>query len=604
MNTPRRPRKVTASRAEVFKVLKVSSSISAEQVLASTATRGRYFAYLLVSGFVFFAGAFFWIQIVKHSFWKDYGERRHLRTIEIEGKRGLILDRHQRELAISEPFARLEIEPIQYRRYVEKRYKKTEDLDKLATRLAALSKHINMPLAELQNILASNRAYVVLATDIEPQEAEQIVADFIPTLRTKIYQSRIYPSGEVSAAVVGVFGQKQQMGLDGLEKTYDSVLQGENGDDSYLSDPIGRFLAKRSYKPPRDGRNIVVSLDVRIQQYAYKALSDMVIKSGAQEGALVLMDTFTGELLSMVRFPSVDPNAKLNNESLNRLRNLAVTDIFEPGSTMKPFFAALALDNKLLNINDSFDLNNGHSTVAGLPINDVSPPQKPRSTITDIIIHSSNVGIVKATDRLQRQEMAEMLTKLGFGKPLPISLPGQLSGRVNDYRQWRAFDKATITFGYTMSTNLMQLLRAYTVFARDGEVIQPTLTPTNIKAQGEKIFSTDTIAKMRGMLEKTVIEGSGKKARIEGYRVAGKTGTAKKFVDGAYEKRYLSTFVGYAPASQPRLLMAVMINDPSKDSVVGIHGGHVAAPVFADAMGHALRLLDIPPDAPENIARE
>lgn len=583
-----------------------NKNLNVDEVLASTQKRGHIFMMAFMVVFSGLMVACFWVQVVKSDYWQSYGESQYLRTEEKEGKRGNIMDRNNNMLAMSEPFARIEAEPIQFGKVVA-RYKSAEDLNDLEQRIEQLALGLKMNVGELKEILYSSRSYVVLAQGLQPQLAESILSKPLPAVRIKEYQSRIYPTGEVSAQIVGVMSKKKRnmgedsrgsiySGEDGLELIYEPSLKSVSGTAKFVRDPSGRTLEPRDFVKPVDGKSINISLDVRIQQYAYKALSDMIKHTKARDGAVVVMDTLSGEILAMVGYPSYDPK---NRESINllNLRNIALTDIFEPGSTMKPFFASLALENNLVQPTTMFDVLGGQITISGHTIKDTH--KSPRGTlmsVKDIIAHSSNVGIIKVSERLERKEMWEMLDQLGFGKSLPFSLPGTVSGRFNDYRRWQTLDKATITFGSTLSANLMQIVRAYSVFARDGEVIQPTLEYSPIAARGKKVFSSKTIKMMNAILEASVNQGSGKLAQVPGFRVAGKTGTAKKFINGVYADKYISTFVGFAPVSQPRLLIAVMVNEPSAKTSTGYYGGAVAAPVFAQVMGHALRLLGIKPD--------
>lgn len=570
--------------------LRNETSIAPDQFLLDTQGRARYLGWILITVLVLLIGRAFWVQVVQNDFWKSYGEKQFLRSEAILAPRGVITDRNKSLLAISEPYARIEAEPMQYRKLIA-RYK-PEELESLGKQLEQLAMGLKMNIAELNTILNSDRLYVMLAQDLQPQIAEALLGEGIPAVRVKTYSKRLYPKGPAIAQVVGITNKNKE--YEGLELIYNERLQGRDGLASIVRAPNGNILEFRELRKALEGENINISIDIRIQQYAYEALAKMVQKTKAQDGALVMIDTVTGEILAMAGYPSFDPNTR---EGINPLtfRNITVTDIFEPGSTMKPFFAALALDNRVVQINDIFDVSGGQINVTGHTIYDDSRRYS-RLSLSEIIQHSSNVGIVKATSALNRKEMWEMLGKLGFGQPLPLGFRSEVSGRFNDYRRWQPLDKATITFGHTLSTNLLQMARAYTVFAH-GEVIQPTLQITNNRAIGRTVFSQKTINQVRAMLEATVESGTGRQAQIDGYRVAGKTGTAEKFTQKGYSKaKNISTFIGFAPVSQPRLLTAVMINEPDNEAGGGTHGGQVAAPVFAQVMEHALRLMYVKPD--------
>jgi len=559
-----------------------------DRALQQARLRSIFLLSLLIIIVVILVGRAFWLQVVADEKYISEGEKRYLRVEQIRGKRGIITDRNGEVLAMSESFAKIIASPNIYRSVIAKY--RPEQLQKNHEKIEALAKYINKPIALVNNQLSTNGNYIVLADNKQPQLASIYTKD-IPGLDIKIYNKRLYPTAEVNASLLGITDFHDN-GQEGLERYFNLRLKDKVGLVRKTQDLRKQVITADIINQPQDGENIALSLDNRLQQYGYSILKEYVTTSEAIDAALVMIDTISGEILVMVSYPSFNPN---NRQKLkyHNLRNIAISDIFEPGSTIKPFFAALLLEKKLASADEIY--NTGKKLiVAGKPI--VDAVYRKQLTLSEVISYSSNRGIVLATEDLTQEDSYEMLSKLGFGKVLPISLPGSVTGVLRDYRNWHKLDKATITFGHTISTSLLQLLRAYTVFARGGEIIQPTILKTeNLRAKGRRVFSTSSINKINLMLEQTISNGTGRLAQITDYTVAGKTGTVKKLLGGEYQKKYRATFVGFAPARNPQLLLAVMVNEPNANSQY-YSGGGVAAPIFSKVMARALQLRGIKPD--------
>lgn len=546
---------------------------------------------LIIGVFILIARGSY-LQLIDHKKYIAEGEKRYQREEVLRGKRGLIVDRNNDILAVSEIFAKIIASPQLYNSIVSK-YPPDKIRD-VGKRVEKLAKYLKKPVAEINKTLSSGSGFAVLASDKQPQIAENEILG-IPGLEVRTYNKRLYPTAEVNSRLLGLTDNEDK-GQEGFEKFYELRLQDKPGIVRKIKDLRRNVVEAEIIRDSHNGEKLILSIDNRIQQYAYSVLADYVTASKANAGALVAIDTITGELLAMTSYPGYDPNDRADLKIAN-MGNIPVNDIFEPGSTIKPFFAALLLDKKITNTNVVYNTG-AELIISGKAIVDSSWHDK--LNLSGIIQQSSNRGIVRATENLSKEDSYEMLAKLGFGEVLPISLPGSVTGVLRNYKQWYPLDKATIAFGHTMSASLLQLARAYTVFTRGGEVIQPTLFKTeNIRAKGRRVFSPQATAQVVNMLEAVVNGGTGKLANIPGYSVAGKTGTAKKFIGGAYQKKYIATFVGFAPVRNPQILIAVMVNEPESDSKF-YSGGGVAAPIFAKVMEQALRLKGVKADRVDN----
>ncbi|RYE95723.1 MAG: penicillin-binding protein 2, partial [Oxalobacteraceae bacterium] len=413
----------------------------------------------------------------------------------------------------------------------------------------------------------------------------------IAGIETRKEYKRFYPQADVTAHVVG-FTNVEDAGQDGMELGMQKTLAGVTGSRRVIKDRLGRIVEDiAAVREPHDGRDLVLSLDSKIQYIAFTHLKEAVDRFKAKAGGVVVVDAKTGEVLALANLPTYNPN---NRAILTgaMLRNRVITDTFEPGSTLKPFSIALALDTKRVTPNTVVQTAPGKLTIGTATIGD-SHPHGPL-TVSQIIQKSSNVGTAKVALQMQPQEMWEMFTTIGFGQQPKFGFPGAVAGRVRPYKSWRPIEQATMSYGHGISVSLLQLAHAYTIFARDGDLIPLSFQKLSAPPVGQRVITEKTARDMRAMLETaTGPEGTAPKAQVPGYRVAGKTGTAYKIAGGRYVSKYVSSFVGFAPASDPRIIIAVMIDEPS-----GAHyGGEVAAPVFSAIAGSALRAMNVGPDS-------
>ncbi len=538
---------------------------------------------LLVLGLISLAGRAAYLQGMHHDFLQEKGESRYSRVVEMNADRGMITDRNGHILAISSPVASIYADP----KVVEI---KPEQLKKLASLLEMDSAEIN------DRLNRENSRFVYLKRQVVPDTAEKIMKMKIKGIYLTSESKRYYPESEFAAHVLG-FTDINDEGQEGVERGWQDTLAGELGRRRVLKDNKGQIIEDvENIRPPKPGQDLVLSIDRRIQYRAHAELKEAVLANNAKAGSIVVLDAQTGEILALTNLPAYNPNRRssITNE---RLRNRALIDTFEPGSTLKPFTVAIAMEIGKVNANTVLQTAPGMWQVGRKTIRDVS--NKGELTVAQIIQQSSNVGTAKIALSLESQTMWEMFNRSGFGTLTNSGFPGEASGILRSYNKWRPIKQATMSYCHGISTSLMQLARAYTIFASGGELKPISLLKQNMPVMGQRVISRDTAQAMSRMLEMaTKPGGTAPLAQISGYRVAGKTGTAHKLVDGQYaNKRYISTFVGYAPASNPRLIIAVMIDEPSAGKYFG---GAVAAPVFSKVMSGALRILNIPPDAPAN----
>jgi cell division protein FtsI (penicillin-binding protein 3) len=523
-----------------------------------------------------------YLQALKTDFLQEKGDARYSRVMEVPATRGKIVDRNGDALAVSTPVKSIWAIPSDAAGLTGAERRK----------LAAL---LGLDKAELDRKLADEaRDFVYLKRQVPPHAADAVAALDLRGIYQHREFRRYYPGGEVTAHVVGFTGV-DDAGQEGVELAFQHHLGGKAGSRRVIKDRLGRVVEDvESIRSAQDGRDLVLSLDGKLQSLAFGALKGAVAQHRARAGALVAIDARTGEILALANVPSFNPNNRARLTGA-QLRNRAVTDLFEPGSTLKPFTTALALESGAVRPSTRISTAPGRMTIANYTIRDVHP--EPAMTVAQVIQKSSNVGSAKLALAMPREAMWDFYRRLGFGEAPQLGFPGAAAGRLRHWRGWRPIEQATMAYGHGISLSLVQLARAYTVFARDGELVPLTLVKTGTPASGDKILSTETARAVRAMLELAVQPGgTGPRARIMGWRVAGKTGTAHKPENGGYAAdKYLASFVGFAPASAPRLVIAVMIDEPA----AGEHyGGAVAAPVFAQVMQGALRLLAVPHDAP------
>lgn len=545
--------------------------------------RARLLLGLLLAGFVALIGRAFYLQGIQKDFLIGKGEARYERVIEMPATRGRILDRHGTVLAVSTPVKSVWAIP--------------EDAQLSPAEARQLAALLGIEVRELTRKLASERDFVYLKRQIPPDLAGEIAALKLPGIHFQNEYRRYYPAGEVTAHLLGFTGAEDR-GQEGIELALDALLAGKPGSRRVIKDRRGQIVEDvESIHAPQDGKDVTLSIDAKLQYLAYSHLKQAVAEHRAKAGGIVMLDAKTGEILALANLPAYNPNNR-SRLSGAQLRNRAFTDSFEPGSTFKPFAVALALEKGQVRFDTPIQTAPGKLAIGPATIHDAHPHGV--LTVAQVIQKSSNVGVSKMALALPAQEMWAMLDKLGFGQPTRIGFPGEAGGRLRPWKYWRPIEQATMSYGHGIAVTLIQLARAYQVFARNGDLLPLSLTRIEAPpAVGLRVFSEQTAKEMRAMLEMVVQPGgTATKAQVPGYRVAGKTGTAVKLEGGEYVNKYIAAFVGFAPVSDPRLIVAVMIDEPSAGKY---YGGEVAAPVFATVTASALRALGIPPDAPPQL---
>jgi len=537
----------------------------------------------ILSVFALVIAGLFWraldMQVINQPFFKQQGDARHLRVVPISAHRGDIYDRNGEPLAISTP--------------VDSIWANPKEIQSDLKRLTEIAKALNINSQHLKNKLVknSNREFVYILRQVPPQTAEKIKSLAIPGVYLQREYKRYYPAGEVTSHIIG-FANVDDKGQEGLELAYDDWLSGEPGSKRVIRDRLGQVVDDvERISTAEPGKSVQLSIDRRIQYLAYQSLKSAVKEQKAIAGSAVVLDVHTGEVLAMVNQPSFNANDRSQLKP-GVYRNRSVTDVFEPGSTMKPFTIAAALETGRWHPKDNVHTEPGYYKVQGSTIKDIRNYGK--INLEEIILKSSNVGISKVALSLDQEQQLDMYMKLGFGVNSGSGFPGERNGNLRSMHL-SEFERATMSFGYGLSVTPLQLARAYSAIAADGVLYPISFLRRDEPVAGEQVMSAATARKVRRMMERVVSpEGTANKASIANYRVAGKTGTMHKFISGGYAKdRYLSVFAGIAPASNPRLVMVVMINEPRNGKYFG---GQVAAPVFSKVISGALRLLDIPPD--------
>ena len=543
--------------------------------------RARFVMFAFLAAFGVLLARAVVLQALETEFLQEKGDARYSRLLEVPATRGRVLDRHGDALAISTPVKSVWAIP--------------EDVKASPAQRKQLAAMLDLSPSDLEQKLArTSTDFVYLRRQISPEVANRVAELGIAGLYQQREYRRYYPGGETTAHVVGFTGVEDS-GQEGVELAFQSSLAGTPGSRRVIKDRLGRIIEDvESVRSAHEGRDLQLALDGKIQALAFAALKGAVDSHKAKAGALVALDARTGEVLALANVPTYNPNnrAKLNGA---QLRNRVITDLFEPGSTLKPFTVALAMDLGRLTPQSVIQTSPGTLTIAKYTIHDAHPAGA--LTVSQVIQKSSNVGAAKIALGMPREEMHDLFQRVGFGAPPRLGFPGEASGKLRDAKTWRPIEQATMAYGHGISVSLLQLARAYTVFARDGDLAPVSLVKTGMPAAGRPVLSQQTARAMREMLEAAAQPGgTAPRARIMGWRVAGKTGTAHKQEKGGYAAhKYISSFVGFAPASDPRLVIAVMIDEPSAGQY---YGGAVAAPVFAQVMQGALRLLNVPHDAP------
>ena len=524
----------------------------------------------------------FQLQFDEGHFLKAQGDRRSLRTVRMPAYRGMIVDRNGRALAVSTPAVNIEANP---------KILLKADPQKLIDLAQALE--ISEPALRQKLAKYANREFMFLARYLEPEQADAVLGVKIPGLWPRHVYKRHYPAGSVASHVVGFTGA-DELGQEGIELAYDETLNGAQGKRTIIKDLHGQVVKDLGVSvAPRDGENLALSLDLRVQYVAHQALEDAAEQHKAQSGSLVALDIESGEILAMANYPSVDPNDRRSLRP-EALRNRALTDIYDPGSTMKTFTILAALESGLYQPWSKVDTRPGQVLVGKKWIKDHQPYGV--LDLTGILMHSSNVGVTKIALEMPAKLQVDVLRQLGFGSSTFTGLPAETSGFAPGYDLWRPIERATLAYGYGISVSVLQLAKAYAVLARGGRQLDVSIVETQGAVDGEQVISQRSSRQVLNMLEAVLTdEGTGKNARVPGYRVAGKTGTAKKLTSQGYDaKRYLSWFAGVAPVSQPRYAVVVMLNDPAGKR---FYGGDIAAPVFSEVMESLLRFNGVLPDA-------
>jgi len=545
------------------------------------AWRSRLLLVLVLGWLAALAGRAFYLQGLHHNFLQQKGESRHMRVLELSANRGMILDRNNEPLAISTPVESVTASPA--------------DVDADPETMARLARLLETDARELARKLAdTRREFVYLKRQLPPDDAAKVVALRIPGVFLQREYRRYYPAGEVMAHLIG-FTDVDGRGQEALELAFEKDLAGKAGSRRVIKDRLGRVVEDvESIRTPQDGQTIRLSIDARIQYLAFRELKSAVLAQRARAGGIVVLDVESGEILAMANLPSYNPN---NRDKLDprRTRNRAVTDLFEPGSTLKPFTAAAALEAGTVRPESVIQTAPGELTIGNRTIHDAHP--QGALTVAQIIQKSSNVGAAKIALGLKAETLWTVFDRVGFGVPPRTGFPGEVAGRLRAHAGWRPIEQATMSYGHGVSVSLLQLARAYLVFATDGDLKPVTLVKRDGPAENVRVLSPGTARAVRRMLETVVAPGgTAPRAQIRGYRVAGKTGTAHKLEGAGYApNKYISTFIGFAPASAPRIIVAVLIDEPAAGQY---YGGAIAAPVFAQVMSGALRFMAVSPDAP------
>ncbi|MEO8806594.1 MAG: penicillin-binding protein 2 [Burkholderiaceae bacterium] len=562
-----------------------SVNYSTSPLLASKTPpwRSKFLVALVGLSFCILLGRAVYVQIIGTEFFLKQGEIRYARSLTLPASRGRILDRNGQILASSVPASSLWAIPKDF------------SADKAERR--QLAKLIGMTPQELEGRLDDNANFVWLKRLADDPVAKDVLALNLKGIHQLREYKRKYPEGEAATHVVG-FTNVEDRGQEGIELAFEKDLAGRDGSRRVIKDRLGRVVEDIGDSvAPVDGRDITLSIDSKVQFFAYQRIRDAVAEHKAKAGSVVVLDAQSGELLALANFPSYSP-ADRRNLTGAQLRNRALTDTFEPGSTMKPFIAAWAMESGRVTPNTIIQTAPGRLTITGSTITDAHPHGD--LTVAQVIQKSSNVGAVKMAMQFTPREMWELYAQVGFGQKPQIGFPGAVTGRLRPYKTWRPIEQATMSYGYGLSASLLQIAHAYTAFAHDGEVIPVTLSRTPdtnpvTPVVGQRVFSVKTAQAVREMLQMAAGPGgTGPKAQTMGYTVGGKSGTAYKQEGKSYAtKKYRSWFVGMAPIVNPRIIVAVMVDEPNAGKWFG---GDVAAPVFSQVVQQTLRTLGVQPD--------
>jgi cell division protein FtsI (penicillin-binding protein 3) len=542
------------------------------------AWRSRFVLFVLFAAFVMLAARAFWLQVLTTDFLQKKGTSRYARTLELPAVRGKIFDRNGEVMATSLPAKGIWVIP--------------DAVEVTPEKLKKLAQLLEISVPDLQKKLDASGNFVPIKRQVEPEVADQVIALGIPGIYARKEYKRHYPSGQIASHILG-FTNVDDAGLEGIEYSHQKDLAGQTGSRRVIRDGKGRVIEDIAYiREPQDGRDLTLSIDSKIQYIAFTHLKQAVEEHKAKAGAIVVLDVQTGEVLALANMPTFNPNVR-EGRNVNHIRNRVFTDTYEPGSTLKPFTIALAMDRGLITPDTVLDTPN-KITFGSKSVGD-SHGHPSSMSVSQIIQQSSNVGTIRVAQKLQSRQMWDMFTAVGYGQALPRSFfPGAVAGRLRPYKNWQPVDQATMSYGHGISVSLIQVARSYMIFARNGETIPLSFQKVTQSPQPQRVITEKTAIQMREMMERVVGPGgTAPYAQVRGYRVAGKTGTAHKVEGGRYVNKYVASFVGLAPASNPRIIIAVMIDEPTG----GQHfGGKVAGPVFSKVASSTLRSLNIAPD--------
>ena len=541
--------------------------------------RSQFIVACIALGFIGLVLRAVYVQVVGNAFFIKQGTVRFERQLDIPANRGRILDRNGLILASSVPMPSIWASP--------------EEMQANASQLKNLSQLLNMPLPELKKKISdTRRKHVWLRRQVDENTGKKIKELGIHGIYTTMEYKRMYPQGEAAAHVVG-FTNVENTGQEGVELTFNTHLGGKNGTRRVIKNGQGHVVEGiGELVPPIEGKDLQLSIDSKVQYFAYQRLREAVLQNKASAGSVVVLDAQSGDVLALANYPSYIPDTR-SNLSGAQLRNRALTDTFEPGSTMKPLIVGLAMEKGLVKPETVIDTAPGKVSMYGMTVSDAHPHDT--LSVSEVIQKSSNIGTVKIAMKMPAKDMWEMYTQVGFGQKPQVPFPGAVAGRLRPYKNWRPMEQATMSYGYGLSTSLFQLAQAYTMLARDGEMAPVSLLKYQDKVSGVRVMSAKHASQVRTMLHLvTGPGGTAPKAQTMGYSVGGKTGTAHKLDGKKYaEKKYRGFFVGMAPIDNPRIVVAVMIDEPTG----GLYfGGDVAAPVFSQTVQQTLRMLEVQPD--------
>ncbi|MBN3727016.1 peptidoglycan D,D-transpeptidase FtsI family protein [Burkholderia sp. Ac-20379] len=541
--------------------------------------RSKFVVILIFLAFAALIARAFWVQVANQDFYIGQGEKRYQRTIALDAMRGRIVDRNGAMLAVSLTTVEIWANPKQ--------------VDPVA--YGPLARLLDLPEADLRRRLGSDKQFVLLKRQVDPDTAARIDKLDLAGLTQIADSKRFYPEGESAAHVVG-FTNVEDSGQEGVELAANEQLLGTAGEREVIRDRLGRIISDtHPLVPAQHGATVELTIDRRVQQLAYSQLKAAVAANHAQAGSVVVLDAQNGEILALANYPTFDPNDRSRLTGA-QLRNRAVIDTFEPGSTVKPLVVALSIDAGKVRPQTIVDTSPGTWKIGPAVIHDTS--NHGALTVSQALQKSSNVALAKLALNLPARTIWDKYQEYGIGHAPELTFPGVASGRLRSWQRWRPIEQATMAYGYGLSMSLLQIAQMYTAYAGDGTLHPVRLLRDDAAArQGQRVTRPDTAAEIRSMLEMAVGEGgTGRAARVDGYRIGGKTGTARKQVGASYAQgKYRALFAGMAPMSQPRVIVAVMIDEPGGK---GYYGGTVAGPVFSSVMGGTLKLPGVPPDAP------